>query len=352
MLRRFYKRPPGLPTGLSAEQRIAVLLQAVQDGLLLEQALAAPALLLALKELPPVMHQHAEQGQAAAGHATVTFFAAAGPASTAAGAVAAPTNGTAPQAQQAQQQQQVELVPRQPTPAAAAAPASGIGDSGGTLRAAVLTSVGQLAGCVGEAGPLLEVIASTVSRLVGPQGASTATLECCIAAAEALQGMPEEVGRQQGGSKGKEIGARREGGGCCGRVWLAWLRRRGIVAGGTVCQHPCFWSTAWPAVSSVHVFCTCTVRGAQGGAQEAEALLLSAGMFAKALLQLLACPPPWLSCPTCPPRLPAWRAGAGAGRAHVPAAAAAGADDGDGDLGPAAAPAGAPPAAAAAAGGG
>lgn len=144
-----------------------MLQQAVQDGLLLEQALAAPALLLALKELPTLL-----QPPEAAAEVHNLANERARP--------AAPSAGAAPASQQ-----QVELAERRfagPAETGAAA-----------LRGAVLGALGQLASCLGEAGPLLEVVASTVSRLAGPQGASTATLECCIAAAEALQSMPEEV---------------------------------------------------------------------------------------------------------------------------------------------------------------
>ena len=172
---------------------MAVLGQAVAEGLSVEQALAAPALLLALKELPPVMARGV-RGEEEGGHTALTFPAAPG---AAAAAAAQPANGDAraPAAAPAAAQQ-IELAARRPAggAGAAAAAAAAAAPSGMVLRGAVLDAVGQLAGCLGESGPLLEVVSSTVSRLAGPRDPATATLECCIAAAEALQGMPEEVG--------------------------------------------------------------------------------------------------------------------------------------------------------------
>lgn len=174
--------------------------QALQDGLLLEQALAAPALLLALRQLPPVMQRYG--GDVADAHTVVAVGAAETPRQ---GNAAAAASSTSPQ-QQGQQQRlhqparQVELVQQQPMRLASRSPRSNGGDGAfGTpqaaVRSAVLSCISQLAACVGEAGPLMEVVASTVSRLAGPQDpTTTAALECCIAAAEVIQSMPDEVG--------------------------------------------------------------------------------------------------------------------------------------------------------------
>lgn len=207
---------------LSPAERAAVLQLAVQESGQLEPGLAAPALLLALRELPAVIATHADAGEEvppmpqlgplplpatpAVGEALEA--AADGPAAVAGDA---PMNGTAAGGAAAaaaaavpSSLQQLELATLRGAPnaaaaadsAAAAAAAAAARGAPVDLQPQVLAAVQQLAVRVEDSGQLLEAIGSTVTKLRGQAPISTAVLQCCVAAGQAAQHLAPRVRKQ------------------------------------------------------------------------------------------------------------------------------------------------------------
>ena len=162
---------------LTPAERAAVLELAVEESGQLERGLAAPALLLALRELPAVI--------ASAGGAGVEVPPMPPPATAQLAAVPAKqaVNGVPAS------QQELEL-PRLPRVAAVSrAQAAGPVD----LQPQVLAAVQQLAGRVEDSSQLVEAISSTVTRLRAAAPVSTAALQCCVAAGHAIHLLPPRV---------------------------------------------------------------------------------------------------------------------------------------------------------------
>ena len=210
---------------LSPAERAAVLQLAVQESGQLEPGLAAPALLLALRELPAVIATHAGAGEEVPpmpqlGPLPLPLPAtpAVGQALEAAadGAVAAagdtPMNGTVAGGAAAAAAatavpgslQQLELATLRGAPnaaaaadsAAAAAAAAAARGAPVDLQPQVLAAVQQLAVRVEDSGQLLEAIGSTVTKLRGQAPISTAALQCCVAAGQAAQHLAPRVRKQ------------------------------------------------------------------------------------------------------------------------------------------------------------
>jgi hypothetical protein len=171
---------------LAPEERAAVLALAVGEGEQLEAGLAAPALLAALRELPALLAAAGGEPGADPPHMPPQQ--------------AWPPLGSAPQSP-AGQELELAAVPagRAVRGAAPAPPAD--------LQARVLAAVGRLAARVEDGVTLLEAVSGTVGRLRGAAPISTATLQCCVAAAQAAQPTLPSVG------------------------WEPWLRARGSAPG-------------------------------------------------------------------------------------------------------------------------
>ncbi|KAI3435863.1 hypothetical protein D9Q98_001921 [Chlorella vulgaris] len=153
---------------LMLRERAAVLRLAVHESRQLEQALAAPALLLALRELPAVIASHGDTPAA-----DVPPMPSLLPATPPRPASRSPAQPGA--------QQELQL---------AELTAAGHAEGGGgdvSLQAQVLEAVGQLAARVQDSTQLLEVVSGTLGKLRGSAPISTAALQCCVAAGQAVQ---------------------------------------------------------------------------------------------------------------------------------------------------------------------
>jgi hypothetical protein len=167
---------------LTPAERAAVLGLAVEESGQLERGLAAPALLLALRELPAVI--------ASAGGAGVEVPPMPPPAAAqhvAAPAKQAAANGDAAAAPASQQELELPRLPR----VAAVSRAQAAGPV--NLQPLVLAAVQQLAGRVEDSSQLVEAISSTVTRLRAAAPISTAALQCCVAAGHAIHLLPARV---------------------------------------------------------------------------------------------------------------------------------------------------------------
>lgn len=228
---------------LTPAERGAVLRLAVHESRQLEAALAAPALLLALRELPAVIASHGGPGQQVPPMPPPSTPPRAAP-------LGAAPDGGAPAAQQ-----ELELVA---VAAGTAAPAS--------LQPQVLAAVEQLARRVEDSGQLLEAVASTVAKLRGAAPISTAALQCCVAAGQAVAFAAPKVRACRGWAAGLQVqaalaralpaakgvhGSRPEH--CLPLTWpsppAAWplTRRRPRGAAAHRAPSPPCCSTSWPA---------------------------------------------------------------------------------------------------------
>ncbi|KAL4458469.1 hypothetical protein ABPG75_013334 [Micractinium tetrahymenae] len=182
---------------LAPAERAAVLALAVAEGRQLEAGLAAPALLLALRELPAVIAStNSGPGEG------VPPMPSASPPATPPAATLAPLGGSSAAtaaAGAAAAQQEFELPRLQnlrhvsPTAAAvAAAPAN--------LQPQVLAAISQLAQQVQDSTQLVEAVSSTITKLRGAAPISTAALQCCVVAAQAVQVVPPKMPRGGGSS--------------------------------------------------------------------------------------------------------------------------------------------------------
>lgn len=222
---------------LTPAERSAVLVHAVEEGRQLEAGLAAPALLLALRELPAVIASHAgaredlppmpvlappqlppagpaaqtaaaaaaaaAQAAAAADAAAATAFGTeaaetatmlAADAAAAAAASAAAAGAAAAAAEAPGSVQQLELAKLPPISSRPVSPATARG-APVDLQRLVLEAMQQLAVRVEDSGQLLEAIGSALGRLRGAAPISTAALQCCVAAAAAMQHLAPRVRR-------------------------------------------------------------------------------------------------------------------------------------------------------------
>lgn len=190
---------------LAPAERAAVLELAMGEGRQLEAGLAAPALLLALRELPAVIASHAGAGEEVA---AMPFEAAAVlPLPVPAGAAAAEdpssedglVNGAAMTAVATPGGVQEIELPRLPpvasgrTAAAASAAAADARYRPVDLQPLVLAAVQRLALRVEDSGQLLEAVGSTITKLRGAAPISTAALQCCVSAAEAVAHLAPRV---------------------------------------------------------------------------------------------------------------------------------------------------------------
>jgi hypothetical protein len=159
---------------LAPAERAAVLRLAVAESGQLEAGLAAPALLLALRELPLVIAAQGGPLGLVPPMAQLQPIAPEGDGGTAGPAL-----------------RDVQLAPL-PAKARAAVAAGTSGSGGGAdLHSQVLAAVRPLAAAVEDGLQLLEVVAGTVSKLRGPAPASTAALQCCMAAAQVQHATPK-----------------------------------------------------------------------------------------------------------------------------------------------------------------
>ncbi len=185
---------------LAPAERAAVLALAVAEGRQLEAGLAAPALLLALRELPAVIASshggHKEDmppmpaaPPPAAPQAASTVLPPAREQQEE--AVAASRTAAATRAPAAQQE--VELPRLQHLRHVSPTAAAGTAAAPPSLQLQVLAAISQLARQVQDCTQLLEAVGSTVTRLRGAAPISTAALQCCVAAAQAVQLVPPKV---------------------------------------------------------------------------------------------------------------------------------------------------------------
>lgn len=194
---------------LAPTERAAVLALAVAEGKQLESGLAAPALLLALRELPAVIASSIDNLAEDVPPMPAALPPATPPATTLASPPAheqlleGPAAGSdAAAAGVAAAGQEIEL-PRlrhlrhaRPTAVAEAAAAG----APANLQLQVLAAVSQLAQQVQDCTQLAEAVGSTVTRLRGAAPISTAALQCCVAAAQAAQLVPPKVRAAEPGS--------------------------------------------------------------------------------------------------------------------------------------------------------
>lgn len=201
-------RHVGAAEALAPAERAAVLDLALGEARQLEAGLAAPALLLALRELPPVIAAHAGGGHGevppmpAASALPLPPPAPAAAAAAAAAAVAvdaADDEATSPAAAAAVpgSAQEVELARVATTPVATTPALATAADRyrAVDLQPLVLAAVQRLALRVEDSGQLLEAVGSTVTKLRGAAPISTAGLQCCVAAAGALTHLAPRVSR-------------------------------------------------------------------------------------------------------------------------------------------------------------
>ncbi|KAL4418649.1 hypothetical protein ABPG77_011399 [Micractinium sp. CCAP 211/92] len=190
---------------LAPAERAAVLALAVAEGRQLEAGLAAPALLLALRELPAVIASshggHKEDmppmpaaPPPAAPQAASTVLPPAREQQEE--AVAASRTAAATRAPAAQQE--VELPRLQHLRHVSPTAAAGTAAAPPSLQLQVLAAISQLARQVQDCTQLLEAVGSTVTRLRGAAPISTAALQCCVAAAQAVQLVPPKMPRRGG----------------------------------------------------------------------------------------------------------------------------------------------------------
>ena len=184
---------------LAPVERAAVLRVAVAEGQHLEAGLAAPALLLGLRELPAVVASSGGAGDVPAMPPLATPVApslAPAPGSQQPGPfrdgdAAAGNGSTSLAAQQAIELARLQIVPHLRGPSAGP-PAAAAGEA--DLQSLVLAAVAQLAARLDDGTQLVEAVSSTVGKLRGPAPISTAALQCCVVAAQALAHLPPKVG--------------------------------------------------------------------------------------------------------------------------------------------------------------
>ena len=199
---------------LTPAERAAVLALAVTEGRQLEAGLAAPALLLALRELPAVIASSHGSLREDVPPMPAEREPATPPATTLApppaheqqqGAAAASGNAAATAAPAAQQEVELPRLQhlRHVSPTAAAAAAAAPAD----LQPQVLAAISQLAQQVQDCTQLVEAVGSTITRLRGAAPISTAALQCCMVAAQAVQLVPPKVRGTEPRGVGVEGGA-------------------------------------------------------------------------------------------------------------------------------------------------